>query len=315
MNKFLEIKEYLNKKFSKNKGFEFFYNSGVDFYDRQEYEKAIKYFKLATEKKGVKPPAFYNLALSYQHMKEYDKAIVTYHKFLALNPHDYDGLYNIALVYYIKNNYAKAVEFFEKCLKIKIDEDGVKALTVAYLCADKMQDAINFSDKILQMPQNGLKLYYAIAKTFENKNSMNKDFTYIDKAIEMYLKLIELEPKNFDIYLSTSICYAKKGEWENSVSFCHRAIEVNPKSYEANNQMGLVYYCCNEIKEAINYYEKALGLKPEGDYKIYSNLGYAYEKIGDFDKAIRIFSQLVKKFPQIPAKDEIKNHLRVLKTL
>ena len=157
-------------------------------------------------------------------------------------------------------------------------------------------------------------MYYAIAKTFENKHSLNKDFTFIDKAIEMYSRIIEQEPENFDVYLSISICYAKKGEWENSVDYCKRAIQINPESYDANNQMGLVYYCCNELKEAIKHYETALGLKPD-DYKIYSNLGYAYEKIGDFNKAVKIFSQLVKKFPQMPAKDEIKNHLRILKTL
>lgn len=78
--------------------------------------------------------------------------------------------------------------------------------------------------------------------------------------------------------------------------------------------MGLVYYCCDEISEAVKYYEKAFELKPKGDYKIYSNLGYAYEKLGQYDKAINIFSKLIQKFPNLPAKDEIKNHLRILKT-
>jgi len=309
-----KVKEYISKQVLKNKSFEFFYNKGIDFYNRQEYESAIKYFKLSTEQKDAKPPAYYNLALAHQHMKEYDKATLVYHKFLLLSPNDYDGLYNIALIYYMKEDYLKAIEYFEKCVELKIDEDGVKALVLAYLNSNKMQEAIDFADRIFQIPEIGIKLYYAIAKTFENKHSLNKDFTFIDKAIEMYSRIIEQEPENFDVYLSISICYAKKGEWENSVDYCKRAIQINPESYDANNQMGLVYYCCNELKEAIKHYETALGLKPD-DYKIYSNLGYAYEKIGDFNKAVKIFSQLVKKFPQMPAKDEIKNHLRILKTL
>lgn len=315
MNKFAEIKEYLDKNFSKTKGFEFHYNSGVDFYSKQEYDKAIKSFKNASEQQNIKPQVYYNLALSHQQVKEYDKAIIAYHKFLALNPKDYDGLYNLALVYYLKQNYEKAVEYFKECTELKKDETGVKALTLAYLSDDKMQEAIDFANEIFNLPEIGLKLYFHIARTFENKNSLNKDFTFIDKAMEMYFKILEKDTKNFEAYLAVSICCAKKGEWETSVEFCKKAIEVNPKSYEANNQMGLVYYCCNEVKEAINYYEKALKLKPEGDYKIYSNLGYAYEKIGEIDKAVKIFNQLVKKFPQVPAKDEIKNHLRVLKTL
>lgn len=315
MGNLTKIKEYIQKKLSGSKDFEFFYNLGVDLYAKQEYEKAINNFKLAIEQKDVKPQVYYNLALSYQSMKDYDRAIVTYNKFLELNPTDYDGLYNLALVYFTKENFAKAVEFFEKCVEIKQDEDGIKAFILAYISNNEIQKAIDFSQKILETKETGVDLCYAIAKVFENKNSFNKDFKYVDVAIEIYSKIIEKDPKYFDAYLSTSICYAKKGEWGKSVDFCEKALEANPKSYEANNQMGLVYYCCDEIKEAVQYYEKALKLKPDGDYKVYSNLAYAYEKIGQIDNAIKIFTKLVSKFHQCPAKDEIKNHLRILKTL
>lgn len=315
MSNLTKVKEYIGKKLLKTKSFEFFYNIGIDFYAQKDYENAINNFKLALEQAEVKPQVYYNLALSYQYMKNYDMAIVTYNKFLELNNNDYDGLYNLALTYYMKENFSKAVEFFEKCIEIKKDEDGIKSLILAYLSQNEVQKASDFADQILQIPGNGIKLYYTIAKVFENKNSFNKEFTYIDKAIEMYSKIIEKDPAYFDAYLSISICYAKKGEWENSVVFCQKALEVNPKAYEANNQMGLVYYCCNEVKEAVKYYETALKLKPNGDYKIYSNLGYAYEKMGQTDKAVKIFTQLISKFPKCPAKDEIKNHLRILKDL
>ena len=315
MGKLAKIKEILNMRIGGERTFESLYNTGIDFYGKQEYEKAIKQFKLAIEHKNAQPQAYYNLALSYQCLKDYDRAIVTYIKFLEINPKDYDGLYNLALIYFNKENFAKAIEYFEKCLEIKKDEDGIKALVMAYLSQDDVQKAVDFAENILETQENGQKLYFAIAKVFENKNSLNKDFTFIDIAIRMYSKIAEMDSSNFDAYLATSICFAKKGDWEDSVSYCKRAIETNPKSYEANNQMGLVYYCCNKVKEAIGYYEAALGLKPDGDYKIYSNLGYAYEKIGEIDKAVKIFSKLVTKFPHYPAKDEIKNHLRVLKSI
>lgn len=193
--------------------------------------------------------------------------------------------------------------------------DGVKSLVLAYFSNNEVQKAIDFSQQVLESPEGGVSLYYEIAKIFEKKNSFNKEFTLLDIAVEMFLKIIEKDPKYFDAYLSVSICYAKKGDFAPSVDFCEKALNVNPKSYEANNQMGLVYYCCNEVKEAIKYYEIAMKIKPDGDHKIYSNLAYAYEKIGKYDNAIKIFNKLIQKFPNYPAKDEIKNHLRILKTL
>lgn len=317
MNKLNEIKKLVFNKFKLFcvKNFESYYNSGVDAYSRQDYDDAINLFELALGQENIKPQVYYNLALTYQCTKDYDRAIVTYHKFLELNPDDYDGLYNLALTYYTKENYQKAVEFFEKCVEIRKDQDSIKSLVLSYLNNNEIQKAIDFAEKIIDEPKIGIDLYYEIAQVFEHKNTLTKDYTYIDIAIKMLNKILERNPKHFDAYLMKSICYAKKGEWENSVEFCKKAIEENPKSYEANNQMGLVFYCKNEVKEAIKYYEEALKLKPKGDFKVYSSLGYAYEKIGKYDKAIKIFSQLIGKFPHCPAKDEIKNHLRILKTL
>lgn len=315
MDKLNKIKNYIENKidFPKNKTFEGFYNAGVDAYEKQDYENAINYFKLAIEQSNIQPQVYYNLALSHQCLKEYDRAIVAYNKFLEANPADYDGLYNIALIYFNKENYAKSIYYFKKCLEIKNEEDVIKGLVLAYLSNNQIQNAVDFSLNILENHQNGIDLYYALAKIFENKNSFSKDFTLIDKAIEMYLKIIEKDSKYFNAYLSISICYAKKGVLEKSVDYCDKAVELNPQSYEANNQMGLVFYCCNEVQKAVDYYEIALNLKPEGDYKIYSNLAYAYEKNGQYDKAIKLFAQLLEKFPEFPAKDEIKNHLRILK--
>lgn len=307
--------ENLNKKFLSLQGFNVIYNLGVDSYAKQNYEKAIQYFKLAIKERDAKPQVYYNLALSYQRIKDYERAIVSYNKFLELKPNDYDGVYNLALTYFQKENYDRAEVLFEQCVALKKDEDGVKSLILCYLNKNEMQKAIDFAEEIFQNPKEGLSLYYSIARIFENKNHHNKEFTYLDVAIDMYLKIIQQMPEFFDAYLSISICYAKKGDWINSVNFCKNAIDKNPKSYDANNQMGLVYYCCEEIKDAVKYYEAALNLKPDGDFKIYSNLGYAYEKIGQYDKAVKIFSKLVQKFPKCPAKDEIKNHLRVLKDL
>lgn len=315
MSGLFNVKEFIGKKFFKAKTFEHFYNTGIDYFGKEDYDKAIECFKTAISQHDVKSQVYYNLALTYQNKKEYDKAITNYNTFLASSPDDYDGLYNLGLTYYIKENYPKAIENFEKCIEVKQEEDGVKALILAYLSNNDYQKAIDFSDLVLGDFQDGINLYYATARVFETKNTISRDFTYLNRAIEMYLKIAEKDPSNYNAFLSASICHAKKGEWNYSVEYCRKALDLNPESYEANNQMGLVCYCCDDVQHSIEFYEKALKLKPDGDFKIYSNLGYAYEKIGDRRKAIKVFSQLISKFPNCPAKEEIKNHLRILKSL
>lgn len=316
MDNLSKIKIFIKEKFhvAKKNTFESFYNSGIDSFNRKDYEKAIKFFKQALEQEGIRPQVYYNLGLTYQCMKDYDLAVASYKKFLEANPEDYDGLYNIALAYFELNNYPKSIEYFKRCLETKNEDDVIKALVIAHLSNNEIQEAYDLALSVLTR-KDGLDLFYSLARTFENQNANGKDFTLIDKAIDMYLKIIEHNSKYFDAYLQISICFAKKGEWEMSVEFCNKALEMKPDSYEANNQMGLVHYCSGEVKKAITFYETAMKLKPEGDYKVYSNLAYAYEKIGKYDKAINIFTKMISKFHEFPAKEEIKNHLRVLKTL
>ncbi len=317
MDNLSKIKTFIKDKFlvAKKNTFEAFYNSGIDSFNRKDYDKAIKFFKQALEQEHVRPQVHYNIGLTYQSMKDYDLAVASYKKFLEAKPEDYDGLYNIALAYYKLDNHSKAVEYFKKCLETKSEDEVIKALVKAYLGNNEVQEAYDLALSVLDSGNDRLDLFYNLARVFENKNAAGKDFTLIDKAIEMYLKILERDMKYFDAYLQISICFAKKGEWEMSVEFCNKALEMKPDSYEANNQMGLVHYCSDEVKKAIIFYETAMKLKPEGDYKVYSNLAYAYEKIAQYDKAIKIFTKMLSKFHEFPAKEEIKNHLRVLKTL
>lgn len=317
MPKLNEIINYIMEKLGLlgvNK-FNLYYNLGVSAYLRKDNEKAVKYFEKALHQRKIKPQVYYNLALIHQKNQEFNKSIKFYLNFLELKPTDYDGLFNLALTYYSTKDFPNAVKYFEKCIEIKDEPDAIKALITAYVDNNDTDKAFELSKKILKQNQNSINICYEIAKIFENKIYPTKDFTYINIAIKIFESIIKKDKTYFDAYLATSICYAKKGEWEKSVEFCAKALSLNAKSYEANIQMGLVCYCFDALEDAIKYYETAFKFKPKGDYKIYSNLGYAYEKNCDYEKAIKIFSELVKKFPNLPAKDEIKNHLRILRSM
>ena len=66
------------------------------------------------------------------------------------------------------------------------------------------------------------------------------------------------------------------------------------------------------MENCIEYYEKASRINSKTDYKIYSNLAYAYEKVGKDEEAIKLFKELVTKFTNCPSKAEIRKHVRLL---
>ena len=112
--------------------------------------------------------------------------------------------------------------------------------------------------------------------------------------------------------LSISLVYAKKGDWTNAIKYCEKALEINPRSFEANNQMGFAYYCAEDFETCMQYYNIAFKINSKTDYSIYSNMAYAYEKMGKTQEAIKMFKELITKFPDFPTKDEVKRHAKEL---
>jgi Tfp pilus assembly protein PilF len=63
-----------------------------------------------------------------------------------------------------------------------------------------------------------------------------------------------------------------------------KAIEYDPKNYEAHHWLGFCYYKSGDLEAARKYYEKSLEINP--DYGApYNGLGLIYQQLGDFRKA------------------------------
>jgi tetratricopeptide (TPR) repeat protein len=320
MDILLKVKASYNNlfdKINKGKGFSFFYNRGIDNYNKKSYSLAVKDFEIALKKDDVQPQVYYNLGLVYQKIENFDKAIEYYTKFITLVPEDYDAFYNLAFAYFAKDSFDKTIELLNKIFQLKKEPESVGVMAKAYIASNKYDAAISFADDFFdkENPDN-LQLYFAVARVFEAQSQFGQEAMFIDKAIEMYTKLFDTDfGDKAALYLSLSLCYAKKKIWDDAIDFCKKALNINKKMFEANNQMGLIYFMTQNYEAAIKFYNSALKIKPKGDTKVYTNLAYAYETNGQFDKAVKIFDKLLCEFPDFPVSDEIENHVRILRTL
>ena len=225
-------------------------------------------------------------------------------------PKDLSALYNTALIYFNQEDYKNASKYFFKCFEQKQDKDNVVALTKCYVKTeqfDRLDDLVEY----IFNSNNKNECAFEVAKTIEQNYAL-KNFEFLDFSLDIYMKLYEEDNKNFDAVLAIAIVYAKKGDWKNAILYCEKAIEIDPKSFEANNQMGLTYYCAEDMDSCLYYYEKAFKLNSKTDYRIYSNLAYAYEKVGRIEEAVNLFKELITKFPNCPTKDTIKEHTKTL---
>lgn len=303
------IKIYFRQIREKMSTFDAYFTRGGELYNEKKYNLAIEFFKIALKQSNAENYAYYNLALAYQQLDLDDKALENYKTFLEKYPNDQNSLYNVALIHYKKKQYEEAAKYFAESFKYKQDEANIKALAETYMQIGDTEKASELAEYIFNSDCNK-KYALLIAKVFEEQDPITNNFTLTQKAIDIYIKLLEFQPGNFDAALAASVAYSKMGDWENAITYCNLALELKPKSYEANSQMGLILYCSDNMPECIAYYEKTMKIKR--DYKIHLNLAYAYEKAGKLDDAIQLFKETLTKFSNFPQKEEVRKHVRQL---
>jgi len=153
------------------------YSQGVDETKKDNYEKAIKYFKKAVKEDPSFAFAWDNLGISYRKLNNYDKAIESYEKSLEIDPNGLMPLQNIAVVYQYKKEYRKAIDTYQKlakldknnpeiyygigqiyALNLKDNEKGLDNLCKAYLIYIKQKSPYRTdAEKIIRIIYSEMK--------------------------------------------------------------------------------------------------------------------------------------------------------------
>jgi cytochrome c-type biogenesis protein CcmH/NrfG len=75
------------------------------------------------------------------------------------------------------------------------------------------------------------------------------------------------------------------------------ALKNNPKDFDALAQLGNIYYDTENFDTAVQYYGKALEVRP-GNANVRTDMGTAYFRLGDSDRAIKEFETALKSDPK-----------------
>ncbi len=125
-------------------------------------------------------------------------------------------------------------------------------------------------------------------------------------AIESFEKAKEMEPTNPVFY--RQICrlnlISEEKDWDKTISYCQRAVELKPNYLDAHIQLALVYEQKGELETAVKQMEAILDKLKGVSFQrgselagaateIYFQLGRLYFNLNQMDKAISMFEQAV----------------------
>ena len=117
-----------------------------------------------------------------------------------------------------------------------------------------------------------------------------------EKSIEYYTKAIDLKPNFLEAYNNRGNAYCEMDEFDLAIDDFNEVVVIKPDYAEAYNNRGTAYKNKGNYDCAIMDYNTAIKLKPNLA-EAYDNRGNAYKLKGDYDYAIKDFSTAIKLNP------------------
>jgi len=83
-----------------------------------------------------------------------------------------------------------------------------------------------------------------------------------DSALEIFNKVLEMDPNYVKALEARAVIYMQKGELELAESDLERAIEVEPNNARLYFRLGQIYYRKKDLDKALELFTKAIDLEP-----------------------------------------------------
>jgi len=218
-------------------------------------------------------------------------ARAAYEKGAELDPASYEALYQLASLWSSRDT-NKAIDYLEKYLELRTEEAAEIYYQIAVLHNAKGNDAgvrqnllrSKEADPYYPQPR------YMLANYYEVKNDTAA-------ALAEYADLIELEPKNIELFDHVGELYAGPAlnDFEEAEKYFLMAWALDKKDPAACFWLSVISEQKRDFAAAASYLENSGGLKDDAGLVL--RLAYYYTQSGRYEKAVAMMEVAVRKWP------------------
>jgi tetratricopeptide (TPR) repeat protein len=291
--------------------------AGLDQVKSGDYLNAQASLWSCVESGSGGPTHTFYLTLTYRELKNYDSGLSRANAALKQTPESVELLYLAAFLHYRKGESKDSMLLLSKAYKFAPNDWRIHQLFALNYITFKMNEAVEAElKKAIALNPTNAELEYQLGRLYFTLN-------WFDKSIEAMKRALAIVPDYPEVYDSLGLTYealqdkkqaeesfAKaveldrkhgiKDEWplinyaklllfydqspQDSLPLLSQALEINPRSPEANYQMGRVMRALHRNAEAEKYFEKTIEYDPSFKYAYYQ-LGTLAQRRGDHARA------------------------------
>lgn len=295
-NQFEEAKDVLNSAASISKdNNDIRYALGVAYFNLQDFDNAIKEFKIVLKLNPKQEHTTELLSLSYLNQgvilyqnnnRKY--AINKFRQAIKYDAQSIQAYRNLAILLYELEKKEEAQKVIEKALKIEPNEKVLLKILIQ-IYADKNQ-----LDKALAPAEEYYKYYpqdvdgalqLAYLYRFNNQG---------DKALDVYKKILKQFPNEQKIYDDYAELYKFRGQADDAVNIYKKAFKHLPNKSLLYEKIAEIYVDAKRYNEARTAYQNAL-ITSDNSSHIYKKIADTYLAENNKSKTVEILREGIEK--------------------
>ena len=309
------------------------YNTiGVMYYRTGEIDQSIAAFRKSLEMNPYDPTPRNNLYQIFRergiealNVKAYQKAALYFGEALQFKPED-ALLYRLMGDAYARDGdlknaitqYRKAFEFDPADLEIKQNLAGyLSNYGVELMGTQRWEEAIAAYQEALQLTPTLNIAYANLVDVLWKRANMHRKSGRIDKAIDAYLQLIQVDADAADAHSLLGELYLKKGAYPQAIDAFQSAFSAKPDDQQSRKNLVAAYHHYAQhldnkerYNEAVAQLRLALALSPK-QVNLRLSLINTYQLAGDFSSAEKELGWLLEEAPQSLQAESVSKNLHV----
>ncbi|ADB42424.1 caspase family protein [Spirosoma linguale] len=188
---------------------------------------------------------------------------------------------------YREQDLRKAIGLYSDVIQIKPNAD------IAYFgrAMVRSQPTIEEFSEALSDIIRAIQLNNSVAKYFAQRAYIYVQLSDYEQAIQDYQQAIRLAPSKADYYSGLSYCQTKLGRFAEGEKTAQQCIDLDPASPYGYRNRGRARLRKNQTDLAIADFQASLQRKHGQPYRVYSDLGEAYEQKQQPQQALAYYRQ------------------------
>ena len=204
----------------------------------------------------------------------------------ALQPQTFEILFNLGQVNLRAGDLSQAEVNLNRALKLKPDSaETMYLLGQVYSEESKPVDALDLLVKAHKLAPENVDILFMLARVSMSQN-------YYEDTIPLLESGLKLAPQRTDLLAALGECYFIAGKVDKAIEVFTKLIELDP-SPRSYSFLGLTYRHLGRFDEARKYFQEGLKKDPH-DASCLFNMGYIEEHQGNQEAAERYFQEALK---------------------